>query len=541
MNKLKNRIFIKQWLDLKPYYNQAPTDNYYLKLSNEVKQAMITNKQSLVLQDYLDTDSIDALACFLTSYFEDLISETNIWNTFIRAHKRLYGKQLPFYKTDTEYYEEEINFPDVCFLMWYFMNTIQLDTFIPPYIDFIVETSKQVMKVFDNAWEYAPENEFLKTFYSINESETDFYIARNLIDTVLFKTYLFYPDTLMDLRESELEIEEEAENEEHIISLLNENRDQTLHNAHTRLLSLKGNEWVAEILGENHSLSKDFLAISKKISGYFFYKGQDEKNVFIEHIASGKKFNLTKKSFDHSDSLKEIDTILFMGIARWKGEWWFSGIYFQTDFDPDLVLDEKNSMKSRSAVDFLDHQNQDVDDILRKQLKAFKKFNHNQQIAFMESDKIESFIREYTEFYNNSLKLSKKEKNEARQKARKDGLFGDENETKDFSEGAESGLVFFNPKSGVEIAMGVNSAFPMKNNPFFNEDESEEHIMYLLSSESISTELAMFFVNNFKNALNFFKSPDGKLLLDDIDFFLRFWKRGNYFTRPTISFTGKEK
>lgn len=541
MNELKNRIFIKQWLDLKPYNNQAPTDNYYLKLSNEVKKAMITNKQSLVLQDYLDNDAIDALACFLTSYFEDLISETNIWNTFIRVHKRLYGKQLPFYKTDKEYYEEEINFPDVCFLMWYFMNTIQQDRFIAPYLDFIVETSEQVMEVLDNAWEYAPENELLKTYYSIDESETDFYIARNLIDTVLFKTYLFYPDTLMDLREGELKIEEEAENEEHIISLLNENRDQAIHNAYTRLLALKGNEWVAEILGAKHRLSKDFLEISKKISGYFFYKGQDEKNVFIEHIASGKKFNLTKKSFDHSDSLKEIDTILFIGIVCWRGEWWFSGIYFQTEFDPDLVLDEKNSMESRSAVDFLDHQHKDVDDILRKQLNAFKKFNHNQQIAFMESDKIESFIRDYTEFYNNSLKLSQKEKNEAKQRARKEGLFGDENKTQNFSEMAESGLVFFNPRSGVEIAMGINSAFPMKNNPFYNEDESVEHIMYLLSSESISTELAMFCVNNFKHELNFFKSPDGKLLLDNIDFFLRFWKRGHHFTRPTISFTGKEE
>ncbi|MGM0496871.1 MAG: DUF3843 family protein [Bacteroidota bacterium] len=540
MDKLKKRIFIKQWLDLKPYDNQTYTDNYYLKLSNEVKQ-VIMNKHSFVLQDYLDNDGIDALACFLTSYFEDLISETNIWNTFTKIHKRMYGKRLPFYETGDEYYEQEINFPDVCFLMWYFMNTIQLDTFIPPYYDFITETAEKAMEVFDNAWEYAPENEHLKTFYSIDESETDFYIARKLTDNVLFKTYLFYSDALMDLRESELEIEEKTENEEHLLSILDENRDQTLHNAYTRLLGLKGNEWVAEILGENHNLSKDFLGITKKISGYFFYKGQDEENVFIEHIASGKKFNLTKKSFDHSENLKEIDTILFMGIVRWRGEWWFSGIYFQPGFDPDLVLDEKNSMKSRSAVDFLDHQHKEIDDILKKQSKAFKKFNNNQQIAFMESDKIEAFVKDYTEFYNNSLKLSGKKKKEARQRAKDEGFFGDNNETEDFSEVSESGLVFFNPKSGVEIAMGVNSAFPMKNNPFFNEDESEEHIMFLFFAEEISVELAMFCVDNFKNDLNFFKGADGKLLLDNLDFLLRFWKRGNYFTKPSITLTGKEK
>lgn len=121
MNK---RIYIKDWLLLKPYNSQTTTDSYYLKLSNDVKQAITTNKQSFVLQRYLSKENINHLACFLTSYFEDIISETNIWNSFIRVHKRLYKKQLPFYDVD-EYYEEEINAQDVSFLIWYFLNTIQ--------------------------------------------------------------------------------------------------------------------------------------------------------------------------------------------------------------------------------------------------------------------------------------------------------------------------------------------------------------------------------------------------------------------------------
>ncbi len=539
MNKLKERIYIKQWLDLKPYNNQVPTDSYYLKLCNEVKQSLITNKQSFVLQIYLDKDELDVLACFLTSYFEDLISETDIWNSFIRIHKRLYGKQLPFYELD-EYYEKEINLQDICFLIWYFMNTIQHDKFIVPFNNFIIETSKKVMDVFDNAWEYAPDNEHLKTFYFIDETETDFYIARNLIDTVLFKTYLFYPDTLMDLRDKEYEIIEESKKDEYLLNFLNENRDHTLHNAYTRLLGLKGQEWIAEILGENHHLSEDFQNISKKIRGYFLYKGQDKENVFLEHIASGKKFNLTKKSFDHSQTLKEIDTILFMGIVKWRNEWWFSGVSIQNKFDPDLVLDEKNSVESRMAVNFLDHKSVDMDEILEEQLKAFKDFNNDKQIAFMDSGKIESFIKDYTEFYNNSLKLTEKEKEEAKQRTRDEGYFGKENETKDFSEVSDSGLVFFNPSSGAEIALAVNSAFPVKNNSFFNKNESEEHIMRLFYAEELSPELAMYCVENFRTKLPFLKSEEGKLYLKNIDFLLRFWKRSNYFTRPSITFTGVE-
>ena len=533
MDKLKERIYIKQWLDLKPYDNQAPTDYFYLKLCNEVKQ-------SLVLQLYLEKSEIDIFACFLTSYFEDLISGTNIWNSFIRIHKRLYGKQLPFFEL-VEYHEQEINFQDICFLIWYFMNTIQQDSFIDPFNDFILKTSKRVMDVFENEWEYAPENELLKAYYSIDETETDFYVARNLIHTLLFKTYLFYPDTLLDLNEKEHEIIKKNKNDEHLMNFLNDNKDHAIHNAYTRLLGLKGQEWIAEILGDDHPLSKDFPKISKKINGYFFYKGQDKENIFLEHIASGKKFNLTKKSFDHSETLKESDTILFMGIVNWRNEWWFSGVFFQINYNADLILDEKNSIESRIAVNFLDHQTKDMDDILEKQLKVFKAFNNDMQIAFMDSNKVESFIKDYIEYYNTYLNISDKEKEEANQRAKNEGYFGKEFEAKNLSEFSESGLVFFNPKSGTEIALAINSAFPLKSNPFYNENESEEHIMNLFFAEDLSTELAMYCVNNFRTKLPFFKGAEGQLYLDNIDFLLRFWKRGNYFSKPSISFTGGEK
>ena len=535
-----NRIYIKDWLELKPYEKQTVTDSYYLKICNDVKKSITTNKQSFVLQIYLDKKDIDILACFLTSYLEDIISETNVWNSFVKTHQRLYKKHLPFYILD-EYYEEEINPQDISFLIWYFLNTVQEEKFIAPFNDFIFETAEKVMDVFDKAWDYVPQNEYLKSIYEIDENEDDFYVARNLIDTILFKTYLFYPDTLLKLREQELEIIENSKDDENIMMFLNENRDSTLHKTHTRLLSLKGKEWASEILGNNNRLKNDFLGISPRIRGFFLYKGQDDYNILIEHIASSKKFKLTKKSFDHADSLKEVDAILFMGIAQWKDEWWFSGVFFQQPFNPDLILDEKNSLESRMAVNYIDHQRKETNEMLEMQLTAFKDFNKGLQIAFIPSEEIENFVRNYTEYFNNSLDLSAKEKEEAKQRARKDGFFGTKEEHKDYSEVSDTSLVFFNPKSGLEIALAVNCAFPLPNNPFFNVEDSEEDIMFLLISDEMSTELAMFCIDNCKNNLTFFKEGVGKRYLDDIDFLLRFWKKDNYLTKPSITYTGQEK
>jgi len=508
---MDNRIYIKEWLELKPYEKQTVTDSYYLKLSNSVKNAIKTSKHWFVLQMYLDEKNISMLACFLTSYFEDIISETRLWSTFINTHQQLYKKQLPFYKLE-EYYNYEINTQDISLLIWYFLNTVQEEKFIAPFNDFIVETSEKVMGIFDEAWEFAPENEYLKSFYQIDEAETDFYIARKLIDTILFKSYLYYPDSLLKLRKQELEIFDEDSDEDDTLTLLNEYRDSTLHKIHTRLLSLQGKEWTAKILGNKHPLSSDYLNISKKIRGYFLYKGQDESNIFIEHIASGKKFKLTKKSIDNSSSFKEIDSIIYIGIVLWKKEWWFSGVFFQQSFDADLILDEKNSIQSRMDVNFLDHQEKETDELLELQFKAFKDFNNGSQIAFLSSEKIEDFYKGYMEFFNNSLNLSEKEVKEAKQRVRKEGLFDINDKSIDFNEVSASGLVFFNPKSGCEIALDVNSAFPLPTNPYYKKETSEDHIMQILMNENLSTELVMYCIDNCKSDLSFFNTSLRKLI-----------------------------
>lgn len=536
--KAIDKIYIQDWLALKPYQHQTITDGYYLKLSNEVKQAILSDRTSLVFLMYITKKDIDLLSCFLCAWFEDIVSQTNIYGSFVSIHKRLYNKQLPFYNLD-EYYDDEINLHDVSFLIWYFLNTIQTEKFIAPFNDFITKTAERIFTVFDRAWDDAPENKLLKSIYEGNANETDFYVARNLTDTILFKTYLFYPDTFFRLKEQEAEIIESGGDNENLLAFLNENRDSSLHKSHTRLLSLKGKEWAAEIIGTEHPLSSDYLNTSERIRGYFLYKGQDESDISLEHIASGKKFKLCKKSFDHSANLKEVDTIVFMGIVKWRDEWWFSGVYFQSEFNADLVLDEKNSLKSRKAVDFLDHKSEKTDETIELQQKAFLDYTNGSPIVFMASEKIENYLKDYIHFYNQSLSLSGKDFEEAKERSRKDGFFGkEEDESHDFSEIAESGLLFFNPKSGVEIVFAVNSAFPLPSNPYFKEEESEDHIFRLLMDESISTELAMYCINNCKTNLPFFSKGEGKIYLDDIDFLLRFWKKEKYHSKPSITLVG---
>lgn len=536
---MKNRIYIQDWLKFKPYNNHSITDNYYLKLSNDIKNTMINRPEFLNIQSNLKEEEVNNLFCFLVSYFEDIISDTKLWSSFVSIHKRLYKKELPFFELD-DYYEDEINNQDIRFLIWYFINTTQKDKFILPFNSFITDVADIIYDIFDNAWDDSPVNSHLKTFYQIDSSVYDYYDARKLMDIVLFQSYLFYFDTSAEIRETETEIIQKGNNKEHLLSILRENRDTNLHNLHSRLLALNSKEWTSAIIKDNKSLSDDILNISQRISGYFFYKGQDNKDIFLEHIASSKKFNITKKSFDYSANLTEEDSIMFMGIARWKYEWWFSGVQFNQDFNADLILDEKNSIESRMSVNFLDHQTEDMYELLKSQQEAFLEFNNNQEIAFIQSNKIDEFLKNFTSYYNSTLKLSKKEIEESKKRRINDGFFGSDSEMTDFSEEEEFSIVFFNPKSGCEIVYGINSAFPLPHNPTFKTEESENHLMYLFMDETISKELVMFCIEKCKSKLPYLNSLIGSLLLIDIDFLLRFWKKEKYHSKPSISFIGQK-
>ena len=179
--------------------------------------------------------------------------------------------------------------------------------------------------------------------------------------------------------------------------------------------------------------------------------------------------------------------------------------------------------------------------MLKMQLSVFKELKNGSQIAFLPSDCIEEFYKSFVEFFNNSLNLSEKEIRESKQRAKNDGFFVTNDKSKNFSEVSETGLVFFNPNSGTEIVMAINSAFPMPLNPYFKEEDSLEHVMHLLMDQSISTELVNYCLDNCKTKLSFFKEGVGNKYLNDIDFLLRFWKKDNYYSIPSVTYTGQKE
>jgi hypothetical protein len=533
---MKDRIFISDWLKLKPYQTAEASDSYYLRLSNGVKEAVLNSDYTDFIKSNIP--NVNLFSCFLTSYFEDIISETNIWKSFISMHRKMYGKFLPFYACD-DYFEGEINQQDVAFLTWYYLALMNRNYFTSPLNSNIIGIAGLVMQNFDEAYEKAPENKQLKIHFSLTENEVDFYKVRTSISNILFKSYLLYPDNQQVLLDMQHEILAQPKEFKVLEMYLVDGHAGLTNSLQTSLLGLQGKEWLAEILGENHPLRQDVLDLSDRVSGFFYYKGQNEHAHILEHVATGIAFHVTNKSLELNAHQLKSNLIVYMGIVKWREEWWFSGVLFDAKHNDAVIKEEKENMASKFGPYFLAEKNQLIREVLDYKLKVFYQFSNGKDIVFLPKSQLKEFLNGLSKMHTESINHMKK------------GLFGlfskPKNEAKSWDElnvnrqidaNKEEGLlVFFNPKSGIEVAEDVVSAFPFNHNPYYNEANSEEDFLSILNNKTISKELALFCLDNFKHKFSFLNKPDWHLILANLDFLMRFWKSDSYHTKLSPAVT----
>jgi hypothetical protein len=73
MKKNRDIIYIDSWLEMHPYNKPVNSDLYYLRLCNET-YGILKEYESPAVIGLLSRDEIKRLACFIVSYFEDVIS-----------------------------------------------------------------------------------------------------------------------------------------------------------------------------------------------------------------------------------------------------------------------------------------------------------------------------------------------------------------------------------------------------------------------------------------------------------------------------------
>jgi len=533
MARKKEPIYMDRWLLFHPYNTPVPSDYYYMRLCNESYSFMEENSV-LESSGLLSWEEIKDLACFIISYFEDVISGPGLWRAFTVQVRELYGTYLPFFNPDPDdYFPDEINIEDVTFLIWYFISMTQYnETIISPEALEWSDLSDKIFDILEREYELAPENLRLKEHYRVSPGEGDFFVLTEKMRWIMLDSWLMYfqGNELSGMinrvlaNQSGDELAEESRQ-----MYIYDTIDSYVLSTYTPLLARQGKEWLAYTQGTDHPLFNGILGIGEKKSGHYLFMGAESDNLLFQHIATETVLRVTSKSMDLPKDFEAGKSISFAGFVKWRDEWWFSGAQWSWGYDTDLIRKENNSESSRMLFG--------EDPVLKKaeneQLHAsFLKFNKGKPIAFVESEKnAASFIQDFLIFHNDTFDAPAREKRKRREMIKNTELAGRPGKSSDHGDTISiPGMIFFNPESGIQMAFGLNELVPDPDNTWYRKDGTGNETMRLLYSSYISGDWMHYMVKNYDIPELDFPGEGGReLLMENLDFMLRFWKRKGYY------------
>ena len=233
------KIFPKDWVNMHPYTTTDDVDKYYTKVANRVAECIY--KSGMHEADAMG--EISPMAIYLTLWFEDIISETNVWKTVNTLCQQRYGYKLPFYNLE-QYYDGEPNVQDVKLLIWLYIQVYNDDNFLMNPENIAIERMAEVVcDIFDECYENAPVNERLYDFYFNPELTDDYWACRHVVDWFTLHSYItvYAKERLFEVVSETLEEHSGILNENQIFYI--RHMDLAYRQQNT-LLSITPAEWV---------------------------------------------------------------------------------------------------------------------------------------------------------------------------------------------------------------------------------------------------------------------------------------------------------
>ncbi len=246
---MKNiKIYPKEWLHLHPYKQSDPTDLYYTNIANRIYDIL----EETHLANSFEKGEVMQISIRMAAYFEDVISGLNIWRSFITEHKAMYGKYLPFYTPDDHYYDDEVNYEDIRFLLWHYTQQYHGErkgTFVSPDNAANGDTASLIYRMFCDEWTTAPENERMQQLFAPETRYEDADKYNELLYWFHYQCYLF-TDSHQKLTNAIKEYWEMASEKKQEFILFA--HDTMAHISKSAFLAYTSPKWLSLILPADH-------------------------------------------------------------------------------------------------------------------------------------------------------------------------------------------------------------------------------------------------------------------------------------------------
>ena len=456
--RVMKKIYPKKWLELHPYKQTNSVDQYYVGIANEIHKRLYS---STIADAFEEEENIRYTSLCLAAWFEDVISQTGIWQAFTAECRKRYGAYLPFYPIKGDYFPDEINLEDIRFLLWHHIQYLCRGiSAINPENPGIEQTAQEIYGLLAEEYETAPENERMQEFlYHSAMGEEDFFRYREILDWFHYQCYFNIENVAQCRDEAERLLDDEKITPEMAETLIYATRTSLTFKGRRNLLSLTSPEWLA-LIGKAHPEHQLWGKVKARENSCYLLEKEDDEFLYVKDLCSEDEgeFKITKKSLNLSAirSREVGKSTLICELIYFGNAWWQCG----------MLLENKYNQKMAEYVDDLTKQKEKTNE--KAAFHDFIKVSGGKSFVFCQSQE------EISDFLLNKMDYNLKE-----------GLDIPRINTEN------GAMLMANPHTGLHIQFKLCECIKSPDNPNYNKEEAEKNaIMFIVNPDIIPYQLS---------------------------------------------------
>ena len=456
--RVMKKIYPQKWLELHPYKQTNSVDQYYVGIANEIHKRLYS---STIADAFEEEENIRYTSLCLAAWFEDVISQTGIWQAFTAECRKRYGAYLPFYPIKGDYFPDEINLEDIRFLLWHHIQYLCRGiSAINPENPGIEQTAQEIYGLLAEEYETAPENERMQEFlYHSAMGEEDFFHYREILDWFHYQCYFNIENVAQCRDEAERLLDDEKITPEMAETLIYATRTSLTFKGRRNLLSLTSPEWLA-LIGKAHPEHQLWGKVKARENSCYLLEKEDDEFLYVKDLCSEDEgeFKITKKSLNLSAirSREVGKSTLICELIYFGNTWWQCG----------MLLENKYDQKMAEYVDDLTKQKEKTNE--KAAFHDFIKASGGKSFVFCQSQE------EISDFLLNKMDYNLKE-----------GLDIPRINTEN------GAMLMANPHTGLHIQFKLCECIKSPDNPNYNKEEAEKNaIMFIVNPDIIPYQLS---------------------------------------------------
>ena len=456
--RVMKKIYPKKWLELHPYKQTNSVDQYYVGIANEIHKRLYS---STIADAFEEEENIRYTSLCLAAWFEDVISQTGIWQAFTAECRKRYGAYLPFYPIKGDYFPDEINLEDIRFLLWHHIQYLCRGiSAINPENPGIEQTAQEIYGLLAEEYETAPENERMQEFlYHSAMGEEDFFRYREILDWFHYQCYFNIENVAQCRDEAERLLDDEKITPEMAETLIYATRTSLTFKGRRNLLSLTSPEWLA-LIGKAHPEHQLWGKVKARENSCYLLEKEDDEFLYVKDLCSEDEgeFKITKKSLNLSAirSREAGKSTLICELIYFGNAWWQCG----------MLLENKYNQKMAEYVDDLTKQKEKTNE--KAAFHDFIKASGGKSFVFCQSQE------EISDFLLNKMEYGLKEDLDIPRIHTETGA-----------------MLMANPHTGLHIQFKLCECIKSPDNPNYNKEEAEKNaIMFIVNPDIIPYQLS---------------------------------------------------